>query len=55
MLRPQMVFHEKKIIIDIFHMKNLDFGETDFSKSKISHWENVVNFEHPQRVFQSWG
>lgn len=46
-----MVFHEKKIIIDIFYMKNLDFGEAGFSDSKISYWENVANFEHPRGCF----
>lgn len=42
---------KKKIIIYIFHRKNLDFGETGFSNSKISCWANAANFEHPQGCF----
>lgn len=29
-----MFFHDKKVIINIFHKKNLDFGKTGFSNSK---------------------
>lgn len=29
-----MFFHDKKVIINIFHMKILDFGKTDLLKLK---------------------